>query len=65
MEDRVSELELKYMEQQAALQALSDVIYAQGRSLERLEAELSLLRKRLEAEPGIVDARADEKPPHY
>jgi SlyX protein len=65
MEERVKELELRYTEQQAALQELSDVVYAQGKTLELVQAELVQLRKRMEAEPGLVDARADERPPHY
>lgn len=65
MEQRLVELELRYTEQQAMLQSLSDVVYAQQKALDRLEAEMDFLRKRFDAEPGLVDARADERPPHY
>jgi SlyX protein len=65
MEERITELELRYTEQQAALQALSDVVYGQQKSIDLLEAQLAVLRKRVEAEPGLVDAKADERPPHY
>lgn len=67
LEARVVELELKYTEQQALVQELSDVIYAQQRQLDAMEAKLALLQKRFDAvgEPGLVDAKADEKPPHY
>jgi SlyX protein len=65
MEERITELELRYTEQQAALQALSDVVYAQGKTLDALRIELDQLRRRMEAEPGLVDARGDERPPHY
>ncbi len=65
VQHRVTELELRVMEQQAALQELSDVVYAQSRSLETLTSRLELLAKKLQAEPGLVDAADKERPPHY
>ena len=64
-ESRIVELELRYMQQQEMLQELSEVLYAQGRELEGLRVELALMKKKLEGEPGLVDARQQEKPPHY
>ncbi len=64
-EARLTELEIRFTQQQDTLQALSDVVYAQARDLDALRAEVAALRKRLEAEPGLVDARATERPPHY
>ena len=64
-ESRLVELELRYMQQQEQLQELSDVMYAQQRELDMLKAELTQLKKKLEGEPGLVDARQVEKPPHY
>jgi SlyX protein len=64
-ESRIVELELRYMQQQELLQELSEVLYAQGRELEGLRVELALLKKKLEGEPGLVDAQRQEKPPHY
>ena len=65
MEERLKELELRYTEQQAFVQELSEVVYAQQRQIDALNARLAVLAKKLEAEPGLVDAKADEKPPHY
>lgn len=65
MEDRIIELELRYTEQQAMLQTLSDTVYAQQKALDLVRAEVLQLRKRLEAEPGMVESRGDEVPPHY
>ena len=65
MEERIIELELRFTEQQALLGELSDVLYAQGKALERLEAEVTALREKLAAEPGLVDATDVERPPHY
>jgi SlyX protein len=64
-ESRIVELELRYMQQQELLQELSEVLYAQRQELDGLRAELDLLKKKLEGEPGLVDARQHEKPPHY
>ena len=66
MEERIVELELKFTEQQRLLQELSDVVYAQAQSLERLEHELAAMGQKIAAmEPGLVDATAVERPPHF
>jgi len=65
MEERIAELELRYTEQQRTLQELSDVVYAQGRVVERLELEVTALKEKLAAEPALVDDTAEELPPHY
>ncbi|QRK10641.1 SlyX family protein [Archangium violaceum] len=64
-ESRIVELELRYMQQQELLQELNDVLYAQRRELDALKAEVDFLKKKLEGEPGLVDAQRQEKPPHY
>lgn len=66
MKERIVELELKFTEQQRLLQELSEVVYAQGRSLERLEHELAAMGQKVAAmEPGLVEATAVERPPHF
>ena len=66
MEERIVELELRFTEQQRLLQELSEVVYAQGQSLERLEHELAAMGQKVAAmEPGLVDAAASERPPHF
>ncbi|GMU02542.1 hypothetical protein KH5H1_66620 [Corallococcus caeni] len=66
MEDkRLVELEIRYTQQQELLQELSDVLYQQGRVIDALQAELERLKRKLDAEPGLVDARQQERPPHY
>jgi SlyX protein len=64
-ESRLIELELRYMQQQELLLQLNDVLYTQQRALDVLTAEVELLKRKLEGEPGLVDARQHEKPPHY
>ena len=65
MEERIIELELRFTEQQAFVQELSDVLIHQQRELNLLRETVQVLRKKLEAEPGMVDATANERPPHY
>lgn len=65
MEERLTELEIRFEEQQRTIQELSDVVYQQQRAIDALRAELERLRQRLQAEPGIVDVNEREKPPHY
>lgn len=65
LKQRIIELELRYTEQQALVQDLSDTVYAQGKALERALAQLQQVGKRLEAEPPLTDAPANERPPHY
>ncbi len=62
---RVTELELRFMDQQAELEQMSQVLYAQQRTIDTLVKRLEHLEKKLAAEPGLVDAAANEKPPHY
>jgi SlyX protein len=64
-EVRFIELEFRYMQQAELLQQLSDVMYAQQQELDALKAEVGLLKRKLEGEPGLVDARQQERPPHY
>lgn len=63
--DRVTELEILFTEQQRLLQELSDVVYRQQQQIDLLGSEVALLKKKLAADPGLVDASAAEKPPHY
>jgi uncharacterized coiled-coil protein SlyX len=64
MEDRIVELELRSMHQDAMLQELSAVLASQQQQLDRLQAELRLLQQKVQ-EPGLVDSQLNEPPPHY
>jgi SlyX protein len=64
-EERIIELELRFMQQQELLQELSDVLYGQQRLIDALKAEVEQLKKKLEGDPGLVDAKQHERPPHY
>jgi SlyX protein len=65
MDDRVAELELKFMQQEQLLEELSAVLYRQQRELDQLNQTVAGLQEKLRAEPGLVDAKGDEPPPHY
>ncbi len=64
-DERIIELEIRFMQQQELLQELSDVLYGQQRLIDTLKAEVELLKKKLEGDPGLVDAKQHERPPHY
>lgn len=64
-ESRFIELELRYMQQSELLQQLSEVLYAQQQQLDTLKGEVDLLKRKLEGDPGLVDAKQQERPPHY
>lgn len=64
MEERIVELELRSMAQQQTLEELSDVLYRQQKELDGLRALVDRLNKKVE-EPGVVDAKQQDKPPHY
>jgi SlyX protein len=64
-EERLNELELRFTEQAHALEELSDVVFRQQRAIDGLTAELKRLQEKLAAEPGLVDAQRQDKPPHY
>lgn len=64
-DSRLMELELRYMQQAELLQQLSDVLYTQQKALDALKAEVEQLKSKLAGDPGLVDARQHERPPHY
>jgi SlyX protein len=64
-DSRLMELELRYMQQAELQQQLSDVLYTQQKTLDALKAEVELLKSKLAGDPGLVDAKQLERPPHY
>jgi SlyX protein len=64
MESRIVELEVRFMHQERLLEELSAVLLDQGRSLERLRAEVTALRARVASGPE-EQAPDNERPPHY
>ncbi len=67
MEERLTEMELRSMHHERAVQELFDTVYAQQQAIDRLERQVEQLREQLNlALPSLV-ARPedDEPPPHY
>jgi uncharacterized coiled-coil protein SlyX len=62
METRFTELEIRYSHLERQVADLSDVVFAQQKTIEGLERELARIRVRLRE---LGDPVVDEKPPHY
>jgi len=67
MEERITELELRFMQQEHTLQELSDTVYRQEQAIVSLERELTVLTQQLRTvvSSNAGDTDADERPPHY
>jgi SlyX protein len=62
LEQRIVDLELRFMRAERTIDDLNDVILAQGREIDRLAAEVRTLREHASA---AEDAPKNERPPHY
>lgn len=62
---RLDELEARYAHLEHTVSELSEVIWRQQRELDALKEHFSSLQDRLAADPGLVDATRQDKPPHY
>jgi len=58
---RLVDLEHRYMRNEKMLDDLSDVVAAQQKTIDRLDAELTTLRERF---AGVANG-PNEPPPHY
>jgi SlyX protein len=67
MEERFTDLELRSMHQERAIQELFDTVFAQQQALDRLAREIEQVREQLNlAIPSLVKRPEDEEPPpHY
>ena len=67
MNERLTELELRSMHQERAIQELFDTVFAQQQAIDRLDRELGQIREQMNlALPSLVAEQEDEEPPpHY
>lgn len=68
LQDSIAELQILIMDQQQAIETLSDQLIAQSTRTDLLQMQLSKLESRLSqiAEPSSdQQVSADQKPPHY
>lgn len=67
MENRLTELELKFMEQEQTLETLSEAFYRQQKEILTLTRELEQLKDRLKsvAQSPVASLSEETPPPHY
>ncbi|MCC6335315.1 MAG: SlyX family protein [Myxococcales bacterium] len=62
---RLTELEMSHAHLEKTVAELSEVVWRQQQQLDALKELFGSLKERLAAEPGLVDAGRQDKPPHY
>lgn len=67
MEQRINELELRYMQQENIIQELNEIVCRQELVLEGLKRDVTTLKEQfLAMTPSVTrDADQEEPPPHY
>lgn len=67
MEERIDELELRYMHQEKTIGELNEIVCQQGLAIELLKRELTQLKQQsLLMNPSVTrDPDQEEPPPHY
>ena len=66
-EERLVDLEIRLTHQEAAIEALSDVIAGQQKVIERLQAQIVALHEQLRAQSrlNMLPPSEEPPPPHY
>jgi uncharacterized coiled-coil protein SlyX len=62
LEQRIVDLELRFMRAEKTIEELNDVIVERGKAVDRLEREVKALREHV---LSADDAPKNERPPHY
>jgi len=67
MEERITELELRFMQQERTIQELNETVFRQEQIISRLERQMRLLSEQFRAfDPATIrDLDEEERPPHY
>ena len=67
MEDRITELELRFMHQEQTINELNETVCRQELAIARLERELVGMREQFLTMSPSINRTADEEepPPHY
>ncbi|MFA7404255.1 MAG: SlyX family protein [Pelobacteraceae bacterium] len=67
MEQRITELEMHYMQQEVTIQELNEIVCRQQLILEHLQREFAALKEQfLVMSPSVSrDPDQEEPPPHY
>ncbi|MFT3707497.1 MAG: SlyX family protein [Archangium sp.] len=64
-EQQISNLEVKVAYLEKTVAELSDVLWKQQKELDVLKDLYRVLKDRVGADPGLVDASRNDRPPHY
>lgn len=64
LEKRLDELEARYAQLEHTVEELSGVVYRQQREIDALRDALARLKDKFAAEPELVDATRQDRPPH-
>ena len=67
MEERIDELEMRYMHQEKAIQELNEIVSRQELVIDFLRREIVAIREQslMMAPSAVRDADQEEPPPHY
>jgi len=67
MEERITELEMRFMHQEQTINELNEIVCRQELTLERLEREMSAMREQLKTAASSINRSPEEEepPPHY
>jgi SlyX protein len=67
MEERITELELRFMHQEQTISDLNETVCHQELAIERLEREMGRMREQFLTMSPSINRTADEEepPPHY
>lgn len=67
MENRIAELEIRFMEQEATLESLSEQVYLQQKEITHLTSQLQVMKDRLKsmAHSPVAAMSEETPPPHY
>jgi len=67
MNERLTELEIKFMQQEETLDVLSQQLYQQQKEIYNLNQEISQLKERLKtlATAPVASQTEETPPPHY
>lgn len=67
MEERINELEMRYMQQEHTIQELNEIVCRQELMIEQLRRDFVMLKEQLMAmSPSVSrDPDQEEPPPHY
>jgi len=67
LKERMIDLEMRFMQQEATIQELNDVIYRQQQEIDKLRIDLERLKDQVKAGATSIirDPSEETPPPHY